>query len=42
MTLTLDFQGQILKKSYLRKGMADLHGIKGMWVDRMLDPYCDF
>ena len=42
MTLTLDFQGQILKKSYLRNGMADLHGIKGMWVDRMLDPCCDF
>ena len=32
MTLTLDFRGQILKKSYLRNGMADLHGIKGMWV----------
>ena len=30
MTLTLDFQGQILNKSYLRNGMADLHGIKGM------------
>ena len=33
MTLTLDFEGQILKKSYLRNGMADWHGIKGMWVD---------
>ena len=42
MTLTLDFQGQILKKSYLRYGMADWHGINGMWVDRMLDPCCDF
>ena len=42
MTLTLDFQGQILKKSYLRNGMANWHGIKGMWVDRMLDPCCDF
>ena len=42
MTLTLDFQGQILKKSYLRNGMADWHGTKGMWVDRMLDPCCDF
>ena len=42
MTLTLDFQGQILKKSYLRNGMADWHGIKGMWVDRMLHPCCDF
>ena len=42
MTLTLDFQGQILKKSYLRNRMADWHGIKGMRVDRMLDPCCDF
>ena len=41
MTLTLDFQGQILKKSYLRNGMADWHGIKRMWIDRMLDPCCD-
>ena len=29
LTLTLDFQGQILKKSYLRNGMADWHGRKG-------------
>ena len=42
MTLTLDFQGQILKKSYLRNGMADWHGTKGMWVDRMLHLLCDF
>ena len=42
MTLTLDFQGQILKKSYLRNGMADWHGTKGMWVDRMLNSHCDF
>ena len=42
MTLILDFQGQILKKSYLRNGMTDWHGINGMWVDRMLDPCCDF
>ena len=42
MTLTLDFQGQILKTSYLKNGMADWHEIKGMWVDRMLDPCCDF
>ena len=42
MALTLDFQGQILKKSYLRNGMADWHGMKGMWVDRMLDPCCGF
>ena len=42
MTLILDFQGQILKKSYLRNGMVDWRGIKGMWVDRMLDLGCDF
>ena len=42
MALTLDFQGQILKKSYLRNGMADWHGMKWMWVDRMLDPCCGF
>ena len=42
MTLTLDLQGQILKKSNLRNGMADWHGTKGMWVDRMLDSHCDF
>ena len=42
MTLTLHFQGQILKKLYLRNGMANWHGSKGMWVDRMLDPCCDF
>ena len=42
MTFTLDFQGQILKKSYLRNGMADWHGTKGMWVDRMLHLLCDF
>ena len=41
-TLTLDFQGQILKKWYLRNGMANWHRVKGMWVDRMLDPCCDF
>ena len=42
MTLTLDFQGQILKKPFLRNGMADWHGMKEMWVDRMLDSFCDF
>ena len=42
MTLTLDFQGQILKMLYLRNGRADWHGTKGMWVDRMLHPLCDF
>ena len=42
LTLTLDFQGQILKILYLRNGRADWHGTKGMWVDRMLDTHCDF
>ena len=42
MTLTLDFEGQILKMLYVRNGRADWHGTKGMWVDRMLDPPCDF
>ena len=42
MTLTLEFQGQILKKSWLSNGLPDWHGTKGMWVDRMLDSHCDF
>ena len=42
MTLTLDFQGQILKMLYLRNGREDWHGTKGIWVDRILDPCCDF
>ena len=42
LTLTLNFIGQILKMLYLRNGRADWHGMKGMWVDRMLDPHCDF
>ena len=42
VTLTLDFQGQILKMLYLRNGRDDWHGTKGMWVDRMLDPNCEF
>ena len=41
LTLTLDFQGQILKMLYLRIGRADWHGTKGMWIDRMLHPLCD-
>ena len=40
--LDLGFSRSILKKSYFRNGMADWHGIKGMWVDRMLHPCCDF
>ena len=42
MTLTLDFQGQILKMPYLQNGRADWHGTKGMWVDGMLDSDFDF
>ena len=42
MTLTLDFQGQILKKSYIRNGMPDWHGVREMWVGWMLDPCYDF
>ena len=41
-TLTLDFQGQILKKLYVWNGRADWHGAKGMWVDRIIDPHFDF
>ena len=41
MTLTLDFQGQILIKLYLRNGRIDWHGMKVIWVDRMLSPLCD-
>ena len=42
LTLTLDFQGQVLKMLYLRNGRVDWHGTKGMWVHRILDPHCDF
>ena len=42
LNLTLDFQGQILKMLYLRNGRANWHGTKGMWVNRMLHPLCDF
>ena len=42
LTLTLDFQGQILKMLYLRNGRANWHWTKGMRVDRTLDPHCDF
>ena len=41
LTLTLDFQGQILKMLYLSNGRGDWHGMKGMWVDTMLDPHYD-
>ena len=42
LTLTLDFQGQILQMLYLRNGRADWHGTKRMWIDRMLHPHYDF
>ena len=42
LTLTLDFQGQILKMLHLRNGRVDWHGAKGMWIDGMLDPHFDF
>ena len=42
LTLTLDFQSQILKMLYLRNGRADWHGTKGIWDEKMLDPQCDF
>ena len=42
MTLTLDFEGQILKKLYHRNKRVDWHGTKRMWVNRMLDQSCDF
>ena len=41
MTLTLDFQGQILKKMYPWSWLTDWHGMKGMWVDRKLNPLCE-
>ena len=46
LTLTLDFQGQILKMLYLRNWGADWHGMKG-WNERdvshrILHPLCDF
>ena len=36
------FKVKFLEKFYLMNEMADWHGTKGMWVDRMLDPCCDF
>ena len=35
--LDLWFSRSNFEKSYLRNGMADWHGTKVMWVDRMLD-----
>ena len=42
LTLTLDFQGKILKMLYLGNGRVDWHGTNRMWVNRMLNPLCDF
>ena len=41
MTLTLDFQGPILKMLYLRNRRADWNRMKEIRVDRMLHPLCD-
>ena len=40
--LDLGFSRSNFEKVNLRNGMADWHGTKGMWVDRMLDSHCDF
>ena len=42
LTLTLDFQGQILKRYISGMEGAYWYGTKGMWVDGMLHPLCDF
>ena len=42
LTLTLDFEGHILKNLYHSNKRVDWHGTKRMWVDRMLDSSCDF
>ena len=41
VTLTLDFQGQIFKKLYLRNGSVSWYGMRGTWVYRMLNPLCN-
>ena len=42
MTLTRDFQGQILNKPYHMNNGADWHGTKGMWIDWKWDKLCGF
>ena len=43
MTLTFDFEGQIFnKKLYYKNNKVDWHGIKRIWLDRILNPCCDF
>ena len=39
---TCIFQVRFKTNSYLGNGIADWPGIKGMWVDKILDPYCDY
>ena len=41
MTLTLNFQCQILKWLYPRNGRADWHGMKRIWIDRVVYLLCD-
>ena len=40
--LYLGFSRSNFEKLYLRNGRADWHGTKGICVNRMLDPCCDF
>ena len=42
ITLTLDFEGHILKNLYHSNKRVDWHGTKRMWVDRMLGSSYDF
>ena len=46
VTLSYDFDLEFwrsnLKKLYHKNKRVDWHGTKRMWVDRMLDPSCDF
>ena len=40
----LNFENAVSQEwqGWLTWNMADWHGTKGMWVDKMLDPCCDF
>ena len=42
MTLTWEFQGQMLKKQYHRNKRAHWHVMKGMWINRKWDTLCGF
>ena len=39
MTLTLDFQGQIFKLLYPRKGLSAWQEMKGIWIDMLWTHY---